>query len=153
MSAAPVAGAVRGRVSFTVAGVPVAQGSKNAIRQGSRTLIVERGRATLNPWRAQVAFEAARVLEAPLAGTLSLWLVFTLTRPKSHYRTGSHRGELKATAPEYVSTRPDVDKLARAVLDALTGVAFVDDGQVAELVCSKRYGARAGVEVELRTLA
>jgi crossover junction endodeoxyribonuclease RusA len=31
------------------------------------------------------------------------------------------------------ASRPDIDKLARAVLDALTGVAFRDDSQVAKL--------------------
>lgn len=140
-------------VAFSVHGVPVPQGSKNAIRQGSRTLIVERGRATLRPWRGMIAGEAAAVLPAPLGGPLAVRLGFRFTRPKSHYRTGQYAGELRASAPEYLSTRPDVDKLARAVLDALTGVAFLDDGQVAELTVAKVYAERAGVDVELRSLA
>jgi Holliday junction resolvase RusA-like endonuclease len=37
--------------------------------------------------------------------------------------------------------RPDVDKLARALLDALTGVAYEDDGQVVALTVRKTYGA------------
>lgn len=153
MSAEPVAVSLSSHVAFFVAGVPVPQGSKNAIRQGERTLIVERGRAALNPWRSHVAHEAARLLEAPLAGPLGVRLVFYLSRPKSHYRSGASAGTLKAAAPVHVATRPDVDKLARAVLDALTGVAFTDDGQVAELVCSKLYGVNAGVDVAIRTLA
>ena len=35
--------------------------------------------------------------------------------------------------------RPDVDKLARALLDALTGVAYEDDGQVVALTVRKVY--------------
>jgi Holliday junction resolvase RusA-like endonuclease len=36
--------------------------------------------------------------------------------------------------------RPDIDKLSRALLDALTGVAYEDDGQVVALTARKSYG-------------
>jgi crossover junction endodeoxyribonuclease RusA len=143
------------RVTFSAFGVPVPQGSKNAIRQGERTLIVERGRATLHPWRALVAASAIAAGVTPLTGPVSIRLSFRFPRPKSHFRAGAHAGELKPTAPAYVGTRPDVDKLARSILDALTGIAFRDDGQVAELSAGKRYAEPdelAGVEVELVTL-
>ena len=38
--------------------------------------------------------------------------------------------------------RPDLDKLDRALLDALTGVAYHDDGQVVALSSRKVYGDR-----------
>lgn len=41
--------------------------------------------------------------------------------------------------------RPDIDKLARAVLDALTGIVFRDDAQVVKLHCSKSYSDEASV--------
>lgn len=37
------------------------------------------------------------------------------------------------------SVKPDVDKLLRAVLDALTGIAYTDDAQVCESRAAKRY--------------
>ena len=43
--------------------------------------------------------------------------------------------------------RPDVDKLARALLDALTGVAYEDDGQVVALTVRKIYGPETLVRV------
>ena len=36
-------------------------------------------------------------------------------------------------------TKPDVDNIAKLVLDALNGVAFVDDKQIVELSVKKRY--------------
>ena len=42
--------------------------------------------------------------------------------------------------------RPDLDKLQRAVLDALTGVLFSDDGQVVQLAAVKQYG-QPGVHI------
>jgi crossover junction endodeoxyribonuclease RusA len=46
------------------------------------------------------------------------------------------------------TTRPDVDKLARAILDALTTAGLLDDdAQVVRLVATKSYGDRPGVHV------
>ena len=45
-------------------------------------------------------------------------------------------------------TFPDVDKLARALLDALTGVFWKDDAQVSDLLVRKRYG-KPGADVRV----
>ena len=37
------------------------------------------------------------------------------------------------------SSRPDLDNLVKAVCDALNGIAWEDDGQIAILECCKRY--------------
>lgn len=37
------------------------------------------------------------------------------------------------------TVRPDIDKLTRALLDALTGIAYEDDAQVVELFALKVY--------------
>lgn len=37
--------------------------------------------------------------------------------------------------------KPDIDNIAKIVLDALNGVAYKDDKQVVELHCYKRYAA------------
>lgn len=153
MASAPaVVSPFAGAVVFEVAGEPRPQGSKQAYVVKGRAIVTERGRATLGPWRAQIAATAAGLLEEPLTGPLAVCLAFTFTRPKSHYRTGRHAAELRDDAPRAHSTRPDVDKLARAVLDALTGIAFRDDGQVSELSATKRFSDRAGVTVTIAPL-
>jgi Holliday junction resolvase RusA-like endonuclease len=43
--------------------------------------------------------------------------------------------------------RPDADKLGRALLDALTGMAYDDDGQVVALSIRKIYAERMTVRV------
>jgi len=83
---------------------------------------------------------------------VSLRLTFTMRRPATHFGTGKNKRKLRPTAPWYQATRPDADKLARAVLDALTGVAYRDDGQVAVLRVSKVYGPRAQLHVEVHAL-
>lgn len=138
-----------GGLTLEVFGLPVPQGSKQAFVVGKRAVVTERGQATLKPWRSSIAAAAAELVEEPLAGPLSIRLAFTLPRPKSHYRTGARAGELRDTAPKWVETRPDIDKLARAVLDALTGVAYRDDGQISELAANKAFGARPGVAIAI----
>jgi Holliday junction resolvase RusA-like endonuclease len=42
---------------------------------------------------------------------------------------------------------PDLDKLIRAVLDGLTGVAYKDDGQVVRITAVKIYAQKIGVQI------
>lgn len=93
---------------FGVSGVPVSQGSMVALRNGH--LRHSKG-AALTRWRALVfkaAYEAARGLnvDVPLDGPVRLRLVFVLPRPKR---------------PRFwvPAVKPDLDKLVRAVGDAL----------------------------------
>ncbi len=124
-------------ISFTVAGVPAPQGSKVRTKWGVR----EDNPAT-RPWRTAVAWEATAAMQGrePLAGALELVVVFTFPRPKSHYRTGRHAGELKPDAPRYCVTKPDTDKLLRAIGDAVTGICVRDDSQFVEITARKLYG-------------
>ena len=69
----------------------------------------------------------------PTTEAVLVTLGFMFARPKSHYGTGANAREIKRSAPAYKSTRPDLDKLVRAVLDSLTGIVFVEDSQVAGL--------------------
>jgi len=66
-------------------------------------------------------------------------LVFRFSRPKSHWVGGRRGGELKAKfAPLLFPTgRGDIDNLQKFVFDALNGVAYVDDGQVASCCATK----------------
>lgn len=51
--------------------------------------------------------------------------------------------------------RDDVDKLARATLDALTGVLYDDDGRIAVLTLEKQWASdpsRQGVVITVRPL-
>ena len=55
------------------------------------------------------------------------------------------KGEIQATI------KPDLDNVAKAVMDGLNGIAFDDDKQVVSLKVSKRYDCEARIEVEVRT--
>jgi crossover junction endodeoxyribonuclease RusA len=40
----------------------------------------------------------------------------------------------------WITKKPDLDKLVRASLDALTGIVYADDNQVCSIVVQKVYG-------------
>lgn len=139
----------RRRTTWTLhaGGVPIPQGSKTAYPRGGRCVVVDANAKKLKPWREYIAAEAVDTGPPhPLEGPVGLRLGFTFPRPKSHFTT---RGYLTASAPTYPGHGcGDIDKLERAILDALTGVWFRDDTQVVEVVKFKAYGEVPGVLVD-----
>lgn len=139
-------------LEFFVPGIPVTQGNKTAFvtRDGKRAVMREGGSSEayrrFGSWRHAVSDEARAAVrgvqgsERPLEGPVSLVVAFGLLRP--------------ASAPKRTRTWPvkarsgDIDKLARAVLDAITGVLIADDAQVVSLRATKDYGI-PGVWVRL----
>jgi crossover junction endodeoxyribonuclease RusA len=125
--------------SFTVYGTAAPQGSKRHVGNGVMLESSDRVR----PWRQDVRFAALekRPPDWDMTTPMRLDLVFWFARPASHYGTKNGITYLKSNAPVYpVSARlGDIDKLSRAVLDALTGVAYLDDRQVVDVLAGKSY--------------
>jgi len=98
-------------------------------------------------WKVAVR-EAVKGLPM-LDGPLDVSLSFNMPRPKAHYRTGKFRGQVKDNAPDWHTSKPDVDNLAKAVLDACTGLLWEDDTQIARLMAAKIYSLNPGVAIEV----
>ena len=121
-------------IEFEVEGNPVTQGSMKVI---NGRVLHSRGEALIL-WRTMVAMAARKAGCFPMPNPIEMTIDFRLPRPKT----------VRRNLP-YVA--PDLDKLIRAVLDALTGVAYVDDGQVVTIKSTKTYGD-PGVKITLDTL-
>lgn len=119
---------------FFVPGHPAPQGSKQAFVRGKRAVLVEVSKR-VKPWREAVQDAAITHGCQSLNGPVSVKLTFLMPRPKA----------MPKSAPLTMCARPDADKLARAVLDGITGVCFEDDSQVTRLLVVKR---RAGTAEE-----
>lgn len=124
-------------VRFTVPGIPAPQGSKTRTKWGVR----EDNPAT-RPWRSAVAWEATNAMSEreQLSGPLALEVIFYFPRPKSHYGSGSKATQLKPTAPDFHTAKPDADKLLRAIGDSLSGIVCRDDSLLAVVRAEKVYG-------------
>lgn len=129
-------------IIFFVEGSPAPQGSKTHVGGGR---LIESSRQ-VGPWRDAVRRAAIEVMadRPPIEGPVYLVQVFALPRPKSHYGTGRNSGRVKRGAPHRPPVRPDLDKLARAVGDALTGICYHDDAQIVNLCAAKYYVTPSG---------
>ena len=118
----------RPRTRTTTSGkvVPViltATTSDNPRNKGWQQLVAE---------SAAVEMNRTRFRQLP-DGPVKLGVQFYLARPKS----------LKDRQEPHL-TRPDLDKLARSVKDALSKVAWRDDSQVVVLMAGKQYAEPGG---------
>ena len=134
-----------------VVGVPVPQGSTRAFagkgKAAGKVFTTNDASGTLAKWRGDIRTVALANFSQPTDKPVEIEAIFVFERPKSHLTS---KGALRAGAPEVPG--PDIDKLARGLLDALTGIAYRDDKQVRLLVAAKRYskpGAtlRSGVQI------
>lgn len=132
--------------TFTVAGVPAPQGSKNPWggEANPRT----------RPWRAAVTAAAHEAMgeRVPTLGPVKVRARFYFMRPKSHFGSGRNAAIVKDSAPDFHTTFPDLDKLQRAIGDSLTGVVVRDDKQIAAWDVEKIYSESAGVFIRVEAL-
>lgn len=124
--------------SFQVAGDPKTKGSNvSFVSEKSGRVVTKDGCKGLRQWLEAVGWAAREVYKGPpYTGGVHLGLWFYMPRPRSHYLKS---GALRDDAPPAHVVKPDVDKLVRAVLDALTGVVYVDDNQVVSVEATKFY--------------
>lgn len=147
-------------VSFWVPGVPQPQGNKTpfVIPGTKRAVLVEgrrpESREAFKSWRAIVRMAAAQAFgeRDPIDGPVELTVSFVFPRPANHF--GERKGVryLKPTAPLWMSTRPDGDKLERAISDAMEGVVYTVDSRIAHVTKEKVYGDRPGAQISVREL-
>jgi crossover junction endodeoxyribonuclease RusA len=135
-------------LSFSVTGLPQPKGSAKAfLPKGWTRPVITSDNKGLKAWEQAVRYEAQRAAnglffqDEPVALTVT----FGLPRPKSLSR------RVKAH-----TKRPDLDKLTRAVGDALTGVLWHDDSQVTHIEAIKVYTDEAdapGCAIVVRELS
>jgi Holliday junction resolvase RusA-like endonuclease len=144
-------------LTIDVIGAPAPQGSKRAFVVNGRAVMAESSKK-VKPWRQDVA--AAAETAAQHAGwqippdAIELTITFYMPRPGYHFGTGKNAARLKPSAPRWVSKKPDIDKLTRSTLDALTTSGVIkDDAQVARLVVEQRYAdAATGARIVITPL-
>lgn len=127
-------------VSCFVPGHPAPQGSRRYVGNG---ISIESSKQ-VKPWRADIREHLlAHHVQGPAIGPVTVGLEFVMPRPASTAKTRT---------PPAVK-RPDLDKLTRAVLDAIGSAGlWRDDSQVTRLYAHKRLAERdetPGVRIDI----
>jgi Holliday junction resolvase RusA-like endonuclease len=146
--------------TFFVPGIPVAKGSARAFynKKAGKAFAVQTNAAKQKPWASMISVTAQEYFKTPFDKDVPvvLTLEFLTSRPRSHYRTGKIKNLLRPDAPDWnLTKRPgDLDKLERCVLDALTGIVYVDDAQVCIINSRKRYSdsTKTGVNIAVEII-
>ncbi len=100
------------------------------------------------PWMRYAAEKAREVYQGELLDE-PLCMIVTFYRPRlsGHFGTGRNAGKVKASAPPFPATTPDVTKLVRAIEDAFTGVLWRDDSRVVTSINRKRWDTHYHVRI------
>ena|SRR5215831_880943 len=138
------------RLTIVVDGKPVPQGSMTASynrKLGVAHVHHVQG-AALALWRATIREAAKSAGAEQSALPITLRIAFGMPRPKSHLTLKGGKYVVKMSHYyDRPTVMPDIDKLLRAVMDALTGVCYYDDSQVIEVYVTKVYANITGIEV------
>lgn len=123
------------RIKFVVDAEPRSQGSMTAVY--NRKLGVARVRhnnaPALSLWRSLIRERAQMAKAEVWDGPIGIRISFGIKPPVDH-RHGYPK-------------RPDLDKLVRGVLDALTGTCYGDDSQVVVIQAEKVFHTATIIEV------
>ena len=128
------------KLSFRVDGEPVAQPRHRIASRGRfATAYIPKDHA-IHGWKFAIEEaarnETERIGWVPVKGVaLSVSMVFSFGQPRSN-------------KTEWHTQRPDLDNLAKAVLDAFHGIVYLDDASVVSLFLWKEWGY-PGVLVEV----
>jgi crossover junction endodeoxyribonuclease RusA len=120
-------------VSFDVIGIAQPKGSTRAfLPKGAAFPVTTSANPRLKQWEHLVAVQAqAAGADGLFLGPVLLEVTFYLPRPQSAPRRVVHH-----------LTAPDLDKLVRGTMDALTGILYRDDSQVVQISAWKVFAVR-----------
>lgn len=129
--------------SACVWGPAQTQGSKRGFVHPhlKRVVIVDDNDKALKSWRQELVVAMLRKKpDQPRDCAVAVSVVIYVPRPRAHYRTGEHAGELKPGAARVPAAGRDIDKVARAILDAgQIARWWVNDARVSDLRLRRRY--------------
>lgn len=134
-------------IEFTVLGEPIPQGRPKFTTRGgfARAYDPPKSRA----YKRLVAETGRMYCKTPIAGPVRVTLAIYRPIQKS---ISKKKHDARASDQELPIVKPDIDNVYKAVTDALTGIAWIDDNLVCEAHLSKHYGETPRVEIKIEEI-
>lgn len=130
--------------SFQIPGEPTGKGRPRMTTRGGKLRSFTPEKTVSYESLTIAAFRSAhgggRLIESPVR--VMLCCRFTMPASWSEKKRKAHRGD-------WCCKKPDADNIAKAVCDALNGVLWRDDSQVASLVVEKLWADCGSVLVDV----
>ncbi len=136
-------------MNFIIPIIPKAQARARAgINKATGRAIMYTSSKQRNDQKDLIALMAPYRPEGPSTHGIYLWIDVYLPIPKSWSKIKRANAESGIFQPK---TKPDIDNLAKQVMDCMTKLCFWhDDSQVVELRITKRYSNRPRWEIDIR---
>lgn len=125
---------------------PMAKQSFRTTRNGNKYLdpsVIKYRKTIRNMAILQMRNQKAEKIE----GAVNMNIVYAFRRPQSLSKKERNEIDGGKTVPK--TTKPDIDNLTKAILDALNGIVWKDDAQVAQINIQKIWSAKDQIEVEI----
>ena len=142
------------RISFTVLGKPQPQGSMKGFvlpgKDGKKPrAILTSDNTKMKPYRQQVGWAA---LDARAKAGHTTLFAEKQVAVGVEFRFYFEKPPSITKKRQYISVKPDIDKICRSTIDAMTGIMFADDAQIIHLDASKYYGLPERAEITVTNL-
>lgn len=125
-------------LEFTTYGRPIPKGSTTSFTNQMGRVVTHAANPNLPEWDTVIRIEAGDAMSGPLwEGPVEIDALFTFVRPRTSKRAQP-------------TVKPDIDKLCRALCDAMADRVYRNDTQVVGIRAYKAYGERPGVWVRVR---
>lgn len=129
-------------IKFEVLGKPVAKARPRLGKYGAYTPAKTTNYENL----VRYTFQSEYPSHIPYEGIVEATITAIFEVPKSYSKKKTQ--QLLEEHNNYTH-KPDLDNIAKSILDSLNGIAYRDDSQVTILHLNKEYGVQAKVVVEL----
>lgn len=143
------------KLSFFIEGEPMGKERPKATTVGGHAKVYTPKKTANYEAKVGYAFRQAYPNAEPLTTALGAFICCYFPLNKGDYTPKGQltkKGRAKARGEIAHTKKPDCDNLAKAVLDGLNGLAFVDDSQIVYLMVEKYYGVVPRVQVVIEEL-
>jgi Holliday junction resolvase RusA-like endonuclease len=136
-------------IKLSILGEPKAQKRHRHVRMGNFVRQYDPSASDKGDFLSIVQYNAPK---EPFCGALAVAIRFYFTRPKSHFKTGKNSHVMKDTAPLWHTSKPDVDNMAKFLMDSLNKIYWKDDSYIADCWITKQYDDKPRTEIDITLL-
>lgn len=138
-------------IHFKIEGKAQPQGRPRAVRMGAGVRMYDPPKS--KAYKQMVAAKVRSFMKIngiqPITEPIAVHLNFYFTPPKSYSKKRIRAIETKE---ELFTKKPDLDNLAKSILDSCNNLLFKDDSQIVGLTIGKHYGHEDYVDVKVQII-
>ena len=135
------------QIMFTIYGEPVAKGRPRFAKRGNYVQAYTPVKTKTYEDEVRLLATKAKGAGSTLEGSVSVLIYISFSVPQSYSKR--NREACLSGETKHIK-KPDLDNVAKAVIDGMNGIIFKDDSQITSLHVTKVYGEVGKVEVLVR---